>query len=193
LTDSVLVLNRYFLAIQVTNVKEAIINLVSGKAKVVDKSYVQYDLAGWEEKSFEIRLNGTQDYPGILRSPSTTLVAPQVIIIPDCEFNNPAIKTVRYSRRNLFQRDRYTCQYCRRKFDKKNLTIDHVTPKSQGGRSEWTNVVACCKGCNTRKGDKTLKELGWKLAHPPTRPKWRSHIGKSFRHEKKEYWETFLG
>ncbi len=193
LNESVLVLNKYLLAIQVTSVQEPIKNLVSGKIKIIDKEWCTYNLEEWTAKTFELRLNGIEDYPGLLRSPSTALAAPVVITVPSCEFNNPAIKTVRYSRRNLLERDLYTCQYCHRKFSKKELTVDHVIPKSKGGRSNWTNVVACCRKCNGDKKDKSLQELGWQLKKQPTKPKWRSHVGKSFSSEKKEYWERFLG
>jgi hypothetical protein len=193
LNESVLVLNKYFLAIQVTNVKEAIVTLVSGKSRVVDQDYVMYDLPAWEAKSFQLRLDGMEMYPGVLRSPSITLVAPQVILIPDCVFDNPAIKTVKYSRRNVLQRDNYTCQYCGHRFPKQQLTLDHIIPKSKGGRSSWTNVVTCCKACNADKGDRLLTDLGWKLLKKPTQPKWRSHVGTPFGEEKKKYWEVFLG
>ena len=194
LNESVLVLNKYFLAIQVTTVREAIITLVSGKSRIIDENYLTYNLTSWHARSMELKQSGQLDkYPGVLRSPSTTLVVPYAIIIPDCEFNNPAIKTVKYSRRNLVKRDNYTCQYCKKKFDKKDLTVDHVTPRSKGGKSTWTNVVACCRPCNAIKQDKTIEELGWSLTKKPTQPRWKSHIGIPFNKEKKERWKVFLG
>lgn len=188
--ESVLVLNKHFLAIQVTIAKEAVCALVTGKAEVVDQNYSTYDLRQWQEytKSADPSM-----YAGLIRSPSVQILVPQVIRIPDCEFNNPVIKTVKYSRRNVYQRDDFTCQYCRRKFPKDKLTLDHVIPKSRGGKSSWVNVVTCCKRCNEDKGDRLLEELGWELPVQPKRPRWRSHIGVPFNNTKKEYWEQFLG
>jgi len=191
INESVLVLNKYFLAIQVTVVKEAICALVTGKARVVDQNYTMYDFTAWAEYTAMHDDDGT--YPGVIRSPSVEIFAPHVILIPDCEFNSPLIKTVKYSRRNIYQRDKNTCQYCGKKIDRKNLTLDHIVPKSKGGKSSWTNVVASCVWCNSEKGDKLLSELGWKLRKQPTKPRWKSHIGVPFNRSKKEYWEKFLG
>lgn len=193
INESVLVLNKYFMAIQVTIVKEAICALTTGKAKVVDQDYVTYNLRQWEDFTSLYKLSEkANDYHGMMRSPSVQILAPQVIIIPDCEFNNPLIKTIRYSRRNVYQRDNFTCQYCHKKVDKANLTLDHVIPRSRGGKSRWENVVASCIWCNAKKGDKLLSELGWKLNKPPAPPRWKSHVGLPFNKEKKEYWNNFL-
>lgn len=208
LTESVLVLNKYYLAVQVTVVKDSIIALVTGKAQVVDDDYVVYNLNQWREYSES--LNGEDQetldkYAGMLRSPSTSLLAPQVIRFPDCEYTSPLIKTVKYSRRNIYNRDKYTCQYChntRPEFKKaikggvpkkSLLNLDHVIPRSRGGPSSWTNIVTSCKWCNADKGDKLLDELGWKLPKTPAKPKWQSHVGTPFQMAKKEYWQRFLG
>jgi len=195
LNESVLILNKYFLAIQVTTARDAVIALTAERAKVVDKEYVTYTWPEWVNKSHELekeRDGILKDYPGVLRSPSIRVIVPQVILAPDCEFNNPTIRTIRYSRRNVYQRDKYVCQYCGKKCKKTELTLDHVVPKSQGGKSEWTNVVTCCLYCNSKKEDKSLRELGWKLIGKPKRPKWKSHVGVPFDRIKKEYWDMFL-
>jgi 5-methylcytosine-specific restriction endonuclease McrA len=64
-------------------------------------------------------------------------------------------------------RDRQTCQYCRRPFEAKKLTLDHVTPRSRGGGSSWENLVACCLACNNRKADRTPAEAGMLLEKKP--------------------------
>jgi len=191
--ESVLVLNKYFMAIQVTVAKEAICALVTGKAKVVDESYKTYNLADWAAFTAAKKDNElAKVYAGIIRSPSIQIFAPQVVIIPDCEFNSPLIKTVKYSRRNIYQRDNYTCQYCHKKVRKDHMTLDHVIPKSRGGKSKWNNVVASCTWCNAKKGDRLLSELGWTLKKLPAPPRWKSHVGIPFSRGKKEYWNNFL-
>lgn len=192
---SVLVLNKFMMATQVSTVQNAIIVLVTGKAKVVDDNYITYNLEGWANHTKELKYNQeeTVKYEGLVRSPSIEIYAPQVIYFPDCEYSSPLIKTVKYSRKNIFQRDNYTCQYCSNKFKKEELTLDHIIPKSKGGKSSWTNIVTCCTGCNADKGDKSLKELGWQLKQQPKSPKWKSHVGTPFSMEKNQYWERFLG
>ena len=71
------------------------------------------------------------------------------------------------SRKNILMRDRYTCQYCHRTVPASELTLDHVTPRSRGGDSSWENLVACCHGCNNRKGSRTPEEAGMKLLRQP--------------------------
>ena len=74
-----------------------------------------------------------------------------------------------FSKENIFTRDDYTCQYCGRKFSAKELTLDHVYPKSRLGPDIWENIVTCCKDCNQYKADKTPKEAGMKLMKRPCR------------------------
>ncbi len=79
-------------------------------------------------------------------------------------------KRVGFTRYNLFLRDEFTCQYCGNRFPAKDLTFDHVLPRSKGGKSVWTNIVACCRKDNARKGNKTLRQAGMKLRRPPFKP-----------------------
>jgi len=79
---------------------------------------------------------------------------------------------VKFSRQNIYARDRYQCQYCGAKNPAEELTYDHVLPKSRGGRTEWKNIVTCCVECNRKKGGRTPGEARMKLIRKPTRPKW---------------------
>lgn len=96
-----------------------------------------------------------------------------------CEHEVPAVialktyrrrKAVAFTRYNLFLRDEFRCQYCGRHLPAKDLTFDHVVPRSRGGASSWTNVVACCASDNLRKGDRTPAEVGLRLLRKPFRP-----------------------
>jgi 5-methylcytosine-specific restriction endonuclease McrA len=95
------------------------------------------------------------------------------------------------SRKNILERDRYTCQYC--EATPKKLTLDHILPESRGGGSTWENLVACCQDCNHRKGNQTPEEAGMTLLHRPlpsgihtsrhvmramgsNDPKWRKYL-----------------
>jgi len=76
------------------------------------------------------------------------------------------------SRKALLLRDNYTCQYCGAQPPRDQLTIDHVLPRSRGGRTEWENVVIACASCNRRKGNRTPEEAGMKLLRKPYRPRF---------------------
>ena len=83
------------------------------------------------------------------------------------EYRRIPHQTRALSRKNILMRDRYTCQYCSRTLASAELTLDHVVPRSRGGRSSWENLVACCYTCNNRKGDRTPEEAGIKLVRRP--------------------------
>ena len=76
------------------------------------------------------------------------------------------------SRRAVFLRDSYTCQYCAVQPGKEYLTIDHILPRSRGGRTEWENIVTSCAACNRKKSNRTPEEANLKLMYPPTRPRF---------------------
>jgi len=79
---------------------------------------------------------------------------------------------VSFSRRNIFKRDHFTCQYCGRQPAAEELTLDHVIPRSQGGESRWDNCVLACLECNKRKADRTPQQARMRLKHQPVRPQW---------------------
>jgi len=79
---------------------------------------------------------------------------------------------VRFSRSNIFLRDRNICQYCGKQFPKTQLTLDHVVPSVQNGPKTWQNIVTACKPCNQRKGGRTPKEAGMALMSEPRQPNW---------------------
>jgi 5-methylcytosine-specific restriction endonuclease McrA len=81
-------------------------------------------------------------------------------------------RPVKFSRVNIYARDNYKCQYCGKKASISDLTYDHVVPRSQGGLTEWTNIVTCCYLCNRKKGGRTPQEAGMRLLAHPTQPNW---------------------
>lgn len=90
----------------------------------------------------------------IVRSPSFEMNLPSILMLP--KFHHHA-EQVKFSRTNVFIRDGHNCQYCHEAYERKELTIDHVIPKSKGGKTEWGNVVTSCKKCNLAKGSKDIK------------------------------------
>lgn len=100
---------------------------------------------------------------------------------------------VRYSKQNVFARDRWTCQYCGTKKEVAELTVDHVLPRAQGGRTEWENVATACQDCNAKKADKTPQQAGMRLRRKPERPDWVPLLTlKVSREQAPEVWQGYL-
>jgi 5-methylcytosine-specific restriction endonuclease McrA len=79
---------------------------------------------------------------------------------------------VKFSRQNIYARDKYRCQYCGAKFGPEELTYDHVVPRSRGGKTKWDNIVTCCIRCNRKKGGRTPAEARMRLIRKPSQPTW---------------------
>jgi 5-methylcytosine-specific restriction endonuclease McrA len=93
---------------------------------------------------------------------------------------------------NVFYRDNYSCQYCNTRLALPELTFDHVVPVSQGGPTNWDNVVTCCKKCNSKKGAKSLKEANMKLLKKPKRPSWSPELCLRLKEDDPiEWWDFF--
>jgi 5-methylcytosine-specific restriction endonuclease McrA len=99
---------------------------------------------------------------------------------------------VQFSRINIYMRDAWTCQYCREKKQTKDLTFDHVLPRSQGGKTSWTNIVTACRPCNSAKEDKTPEQAKMKLMRKPEEPKWLPIQMVIRMKELPKQWETYL-
>ena len=98
-------------------------------------------------------------------------------------------RRIRVNRHRIMRRDGYSCVYCG---SKKNLTIDHVIPKSKGGDNTWKNLVTCCSPCNLKKGDKSLEEVGMKLIKKPTEPNiFSDAVGQGLQKIWQEYQSSF--
>ncbi len=130
-------------------------------------SYYPLSLWPWQEAvkaAFLDRVEIVATYDECVRSPSTSIRIPSVVVLKD--YIKPQ-KQVAFTRFNLFLRDEFCCQYCGARGD---LTFDHVIPRSRGGITSWENVVAACSSCNLRKGSKSLRQAGLTLRRPPRQP-----------------------
>lgn len=110
-----------------------------------------------------------EDASSVLRTPSRAVPVPSVVRLRRY-VRRPHRQKVAFNRRNLFRRDDHRCQYCGHHAS--DLTLDHVVPRSRGGTTSWENVVACCRGCNARKRDRTPEEAGMTLARHPAAPRF---------------------
>ncbi len=132
-----------------------------------------------------------EEYERIIRGVCLALRLPAVIRLKRFIRRNTPI--VKFSRQNLYVRDRGRCQYCGTPFDPQDLTYDHVIPRSKGGQTEWTNVVTCCAKCNLKKGGRTPEEAGMTLIKKPKAPIWIPLLINSLGiDEPPEPWKNYL-
>jgi 5-methylcytosine-specific restriction endonuclease McrA len=162
LNTAVLVLNRNYQPVHVTNVKRAFSLLYMGIARAIDSQYKLYDFDSWAALS-------AAEHESIATIDRAIRV-PRVLVLMAYEYLPKG--RVRFSRLNIYARDNDTCQYCGLKLSRAELNLDHVVPRAQGGRTSWENVVCSCIPCNLSKGGRTPEQAGLKLLKKPTRPRW---------------------
>ena len=122
-----------------------------------------------------------------LRTVSKSYAMPSIIRL--FRYVNLPYRGVMLTRQNIFKRDNNRCQYCNTTQD---LTLDHLIPKSKGGRSSWTNLVTACKTCNSKKGDQTPEEAGMTLRREPFKPSFIMFL-RDFSGNIHEEWIPYLG
>ena len=113
---------------------------------------------------------------------------PMPAVIRLFRYVNIPYRGVVLTRQNVFKRDKFSCVYCG---SPKNLTLDHVIPRSKGGKTTWSNLVTACQPCNTRKGDRQPLEANLKLHSPPKRPTYLMFLCDYSGSMRKE-WQPFL-
>jgi 5-methylcytosine-specific restriction endonuclease McrA len=118
--------------------------------------------------SFLGKVEIVAEYDEIVRSPSVAMHAPAVVRMRRAHM--PRHTTIRFARANVFRRDGWRCQYCGASLAANALTYDHVMPRARGGRTDWENIVTCCRPCNDKKRDRTPDEAGMKLLRRPVKP-----------------------
>jgi len=183
LTDPTLVLNKNWLPIHVCSVRRALTMVFKDLARIVEPAnYALYDFDSWSDLAIP---DGAQFVQGI----SMRIRIPEVIVLKACDrFNRPRVV---FTRRNLFRRDRNTCQYCGRKRPTEDLSIDHVVPRARGGLATWENCVVACLRCNSVKGSRSLEECGLHLLRKPVEPPPQMAFTLHAR-QRKPSWEHFV-
>ncbi len=192
LSASVLVLNRFYMAVHVVNVRRAMCLLFRELAEVIhieEGQYANYDFSSWREIS-ELRSSFKQPHDDWITTINFQLRVPRVIRL--LSFDRVPKTSLRFNRRNLFARDGNRCQYCGKGFPTSELSLDHVMPRSRGGDTSWENIVCACVACNVRKGGRTPQEAHMKLIRPPVKPKRSPLLAVKLGNPKYESWKTFL-
>jgi len=165
LTRPTLVLNRNWQPVGVASVARSLVMVWNEAARVVDPD--DYQLYSWLDWSKLVPAEG-ELFVSTVRS---RLRVPEVVSLT--RYDGLPTTAVTFSRRNIYKRDRYTCQYCGIQPGSEELTIDHVVPRSQGGVSSWENCVLACVNCNKKKANRTPVQARMPLAHEPARPNWK--------------------
>jgi len=183
LNSSVLVLNRSYLPVHVTSARRAFSLLYQGIARVVNEQYQTFDFAAWSQ------LAVARDMEAI-GTPGGPIRIPRVIVL--IAFDRLPKRHVRFSRINLMARDNFQCQYCGARPHRSELNLDHVVPRSLGGRSTWENVVTSCVDCNRKKGGRTPRQARLKLRNRPERPRWTPLANLMWSSVRYQEWRPFL-
>lgn len=191
LGQQVLVLNRLWQAVNICSVRRALTLLFEGHAQVVAHSdagdFRTYDFQQWRDFSSRSVPETGDD---IVRTVALRIRIPRVILL--LFFDRLPRKEVKFTRHNIFERDRNTCQYCGQVFERRDLNLDHVVPRDRGGPTTWENIVCSCIRCNTRKANNTPAEAGMRLIRKPKRPKWRPFVQVTFGAPMHDSWKHFL-
>ncbi len=188
LGQQVLVLNRLWQAVNLCSVRRALTLVFEGHAQIVSADgageFRTYDFQQWRD------FGAADDDRDVVRTVSLRFRVPRVILL--LLFDRLPRKEVKFTRHNIFERDKNTCQYCGRVFDRRELNLDHVVPRDRGGPTTWENIVCSCIPCNTRKSNRTPAEASMRLVRKPKRPKWRPFVQVTFGATIHDSWRHFL-
>lgn len=190
LNEPVLVLNRLWQAVNVVAVRRAFSLLVAGHAQVVhseEEDFRVFDAMDWIDFS---KSNLPLSELDVVRTVHHPIRVPRIILLS--VFDRVPKKEVKLTRKNVFERDKHRCQYCGKRFESEDLNLDHVIPRSHGGKTTWENIVCSCIKCNSHKANRLPHEANMRLVHKPTQPSWRPVISIAARGRKKDEWKRFI-
>jgi 5-methylcytosine-specific restriction endonuclease McrA len=177
-----LVLNRNWQPVNIASVARSLVKVWNEAARIVDPNdYQLYEWSDW------VNLRPA-DESEVIRTGSLSLRVPEVVVLT--RFDRVAEQAVSFSRRNLYKRDKFTCQYCGGQPGPAELTVDHVVPRSHNGETSWLNCVLACVDCNARKANRTPEQAKMPLKREPIRPSWGPLFAES--QLRIESWSKFV-
>jgi 5-methylcytosine-specific restriction endonuclease McrA len=189
---NVLVLNKHYMAVRIVGARRAFSLLFRQLAEVVSfeqGSYFNYDFENWCDVS-RLKRNFELTEHDWVSTVNFHVAVPRIIRL--LFYDRLPRSEVKFNRRNIFARDRNRCQYCGKKYPTSELSLDHIIPRSMGGKSAWDNIVCACTKCNVKKGGRTPKLAGLKLIQKPVKPKRNPLIHIHLGHERYSSWKQFL-
>ena len=170
-----LVLNKLYIPLHIISWKRSVSLLYQGIAKSLDQDMIPYEYNDWIEYC---NLPGFDEtYYKYVHSSTVSIAIPDILVLKN--YDRLPRRDTKYTRENLFHRDSYKCAYCGKKFKKGELTVDHILPRSKGGKNDWKNTITSCKPCNNIKADRTPEQARMKLLYMPREPKWADSFSKT--------------
>ncbi len=188
----VLVLNKHYMAIRVIGVRRAFSLLFRNQAEVIscdEGIYSNYDFESWRQLS-ELRQAFEANDHDWISTVNFDIAVPRIIRL--LFYDRLPQGLVKFNRRNIYARDRNHCQYCGKKHPSSELSLDHIIPRSMGGKTTWDNIVCACTKCNVKKGGRTPQQAHMKLITRPVKPKRNPVIHVHLRHQRYRSWKQFL-
>jgi 5-methylcytosine-specific restriction endonuclease McrA len=189
---NVLVLNKHYMAIRIVGARRAFSLLCRRLAEVVsceDGAYANYDFQSWCEVS-ELKRNFEPQNHDWVSTVNFYIAVPRIIRL--LFYDRLPRTEVKFNRRNIFARDKNRCQYCGKKQPTSELSLDHVIPRSAGGKAVWANIVCACTKCNVKKGGRTPQQAGITLIQKPAKPKHNPLIHVHLGSQRYSSWKQFL-
>lgn len=190
LEHKILVLNRLWQAVNIVGIQRAFSLLLQNNAQVIhtgDGSFQVMDSHTWFDYSARHIPEEDEAYVQTVR---LRLRVPKVLLLR--KYDRLPLQEVRFTRENLFERDRHCCQYCGNSFPEDDLSMDHVIPRTRGGRTSWENIVTACIPCNTRKANRLPHQANMHLIKKPSRPRWRPFVSSLIDQNYDSDWDHFL-
>lgn len=197
LNANVLVLNKFYQAIRVINVRRAFSLLCRELAEVVHietdekgaSRWLNLNFESWQELS-QIKADFEPDEYDWIHTVRFQIAVPRIIRL--LGYEKLPRQDVKFNRRNIYARDSSRCQYCGRRFPTTELSLDHVIPRTQGGKTTWDNIVCCCVKCNVKKGGRTPDQAVMTLITKPVKPRRSPVINIRLADERYWSWKQFL-
>jgi len=189
---NVLVLNKHYMAIRIVGAKRAFSLLFRDVAEVVSVEqdrYANYDFQSWCEVS-QFKRHFEPDGHDWVSTVNFYIAVPRIIRL--LFYDRLPRSDVKFNRRNIFARDKNRCQYCGKKFPTCELSLDHVIPRSLGGKSIWENIVCACAECNIKKAGRTPKQAAMTLIRKPLKPKRNPLLHIHLGDQRYRSWKQFL-
>ena len=190
LTEPVLVLNRLWQAVNVIAARRAFSLLASGHASVVHAEAENFQVFGMMDWVDFSRHNPPVHGMDMVGTPRYLIRVPRVILLS--VFDKVPKKELKLTRKNVFERDKYQCQYCGKRLPSEDLNLDHVIPRDYGGKTTWENIVCSCIKCNSRKRNRLPHEAAMRLIRKPSKPSWRPVVAIAARGKRREEWRHFI-
>ena len=171
----VLMLDKDWIAYDITDVEKAILKTLSDRSRFLDPTSSNlHNLDSWIEAWKHDQRLEKVPISNIIHCPNVNIVVPEIMVCKEYSSSKMRYKKhtgkIRYNKDYIYTRDKFQCCYCNKRKVRKDLNVDHVIPQGQGGITSWENCVLSCYTCNTKKANRTPEQAGMKMHYQPTVP-----------------------